>query len=88
MIISELINQNELKLLKKLVRYNVTVSEMNTRDMNKRFKIEDHVFRKRYGKLILIPYKNTYQHKSKNNSVKCQVKMKLNEFAYELFRSQ
>lgn len=60
MIISELINKNELKLLKKLVRYNETVSEMNTREMNKRFKIDNHVFRKRYGKLILIPYKNTY----------------------------
>ena len=88
MIISELINKNELKLLKKLVRYNETVSEMNTREMNKRFKIDNHVFRKRYGKLILIPYKNTYQYKSKNNSVKNQVEMKLNEFANELFRSK
>ena len=61
---------------------------MNTREMNKRFKIDDYVFRKRYGKLILIQYKNTYVYKPKNNSVKNQVELKLNEFANRLFRSQ
>ena len=73
-----LIDSNELKLLKKLVRYNDTVSEMNAREMNKRFKIDGHVFRTRYGKLILIPYKYNYK------SVKDQAEVKLNEFVNEL----
>ncbi|KAK8900371.1 hypothetical protein M9Y10_002698 [Tritrichomonas musculus] len=85
-VIQGLIDANELKLLKKLVRYNETVSQMNTRSMNKRFKIDNHVFRKRYGRLILIPYKNTYQYHPKVNSVKNQAETKLNQFANELLQ--
>lgn len=77
-VIKGLIDSNELKLLKKLVRYNDTVSEMNAREMNKKFRINGHVFRTRYGKLILIPYKYKYK------SVKDQAEVKLNEFVNEL----
>ncbi|KAK8886374.1 hypothetical protein M9Y10_041837 [Tritrichomonas musculus] len=77
-VIRGLIDSKELKLLKKLVKYNDTVSEMNAREMNKRFKIDGHVFRTRYGKLILIPYKYNYK------SVKDQAEIKLNEFVNEL----
>ena len=67
-------------------KYNETVSQINTRSMNKRFKIDNHVFRKRYDRLILIPYKNKYQYHPKVNSVKNQSETKLNQFANELLQ--
>lgn len=57
-LIEELINKNELKALRTLLRNNPYCIQFKTKELNKLFKINGYKFSKRNNNIILIVNKN------------------------------
>ena len=50
----ELVNKNEIKTLRKLLKNNPYYTQFKTKDLNKQFKIDGYKFTKRNNNIILI----------------------------------
>lgn len=57
-LIEEIINKNELKALRTLLRNNPYCIQFKPKELNKLFKIEGYKFTKRNNNIILIVNKN------------------------------
>lgn len=57
-LIEELINKNELKALRNLLKNNHYCIQFKPKELNKLFKIEGYKFTKRNNNIILIVNKN------------------------------
>ena len=62
--IRELVNKNEIKALRKLLKNNPYYTQFKTKELNKKFKIDGYKFTKRNNTIILIvDKKNTVSDK-------------------------
>ena len=52
--IRELVDRNEIKTLRKLLKNNPYYTQFKTKDLNKQFKINGYKFTKRNNNIILI----------------------------------
>ena len=52
--IRELVDRNEIKALRKLLKNNPYYTQFKTKDLNKQFKIDGYKFTKRNNNIILI----------------------------------
>ena len=73
-IIKELVDRNEIKLMRKLIRNNEISHQLDTKELNKNVKYNGYHFVKRNGKMTFVKY----------NYV--SVKGKLNDHESELIK--
>ena len=55
-IIKELVNRDELKLMRKLMRNNEISNQLDTKELNKNVKYNGYHFVKRNGKMTFVKY--------------------------------
>ena len=74
-VMKELINRNDIKILRRLLVKNKFCNELNTRKLNQEIQVKDYKFTKRNGVMTFV--KSQYQ--AVKNKLDCEVDKLVND---------